>query len=127
MITLDQALDFSTYANYGKNQDLEIFSEVALYILTGLKSVPYYREMGTQVRSFENKPIQLEKQITVAIQILQSVQKYNDDVNLDDGDRRVALSFDDIEFDDTNRQAGELDTKILYTPLKDLKPVAQSL
>lgn len=126
-MTIEEALDFSTFANYGNDIDKEIFAEVVLYILTQKKSLPYYRDMGTLVKNSENKPIQLEKQLTSAILIIESVQKYNDDVNLDLGDRRVAISFDDIDFDITNQLVGELDTKVVYTPLKDLVPVNVSV
>lgn len=109
-----------TLSNYGKDIEKEIQSEVFLSITTPKKSIRYFNSFGTQLYRKENKPINTTELIMLGIDIIESVQTYNDSI-ISDNERRVLIPFDSIEYYSDNQVSGELDINVSYFPLSDLK------
>jgi hypothetical protein len=118
--SLESFLSFNTFANYGTNLDSEIGMEVILHILTQKKSVGYYRQMGSVLKTRENQPITITRAVQIGIDIVESIQIYNENLVSKD-QRQVSINFEDLEFDDSAQNVGQLDCKVLYYPIKDLK------
>ena len=119
MSELSKLLSISTFSNYGKDLDTEINAEVYIHILAQKKSVSYYNKMG--VANKENTPLTIQRAIQLGVDITDSVQLYNDNITSDKYERKVAMPFDLIEYEDAGMVKGELGIKALYYTLKDFK------
>jgi hypothetical protein len=120
MYPIEELTDFVVTANFGKNRDLEVQSEVMLSILVPKKSIPYYREYGSIVQAIENTPITILRLIELSIDIIQAVQRYNEDLTSSE-ERRVSVLPDSLDFDDSNKVNGEISVQLVYTPLWNLE------
>ncbi len=125
--TIEELLDINTTANWGANPEKEIRGEVFVYILTGLQTVPYYYEMGTELKRSILGPLLFTRAIQLAVQIAESVQQYNDDSYGSSVERRVHVPFEDIEFEDAGRQEGELNALVRYIEIRKLPQVGEAV
>lgn len=118
--SLQENFSLSKTANWGNDPEGETFGEVFLHALTEIGSVAYYREMGTEAVRMENRPANIFNLIRVGTGIINSVQLYNENSTEGDTERRVVVDFSDIEFEDTNKNIGEVDIRFFYTPLRNV-------
>jgi hypothetical protein len=113
-------LSFKTFANYGSNLDEEISMETALHILTDKKSIAYYRQMGSVLKRRENYPLTLTTAVQIGIDIVESIQIYNENI-VSRNQRQVSINYEDLQFEDSARNVGQLDCKVTFYRIKDLK------
>lgn len=122
MDTIEQTLDFSTFANYGTNVEREIHAEVLLSLLTRKGSVAGYREFGTEIQSSVNAPLNLQRFLLLLTQSIESLQKYNDSAATDT-ERRVSVDSEAFEFDVSSLFQGIASMSVYYIRLRDLVKV----
>lgn len=118
-MNVSELFDFSTTSNFGKDIDKEIQAEILLSLITPKKSIPYYREWGTDLTRSENTPITIANFLNLQIQAVESIQKYNDDINSRE-ERRVSISQDDIEIFIDEQTNGIMEMQVPYIQLRDL-------
>lgn len=121
--SISELFDLRTLTNYGLDLDKEIQCEVLLSIVTNKKSVRYFNNFGTNLQYKENIHNNISNAIMLGIDIINSVQVYNENAISDKYERKVSLPFDSIEFDSENDSVGQLDIRCKYYPLKDLKEI----
>lgn len=118
MFTIQELTSFDNISNRGSNLDREIASDVLFYVTTPRYSIPYLEEIG--IRTRENRPNTITRQIELTIDIIESIQRYNDATS-EKSERRVAVDFQSLIFNDANKSEGDLDATLQYIQLKDLK------
>ena len=118
MFTIQELTSFDNISNRGSNLDREIASDVLFYVTTPRYSTPYLEEIG--IRTRENRPNTITRQIELTIDIIESIQRYNDATS-EKSERRVAVDFQSLIFNDANKSEGDLDATLQYIQLKDLK------
>lgn len=116
--TIDELTSFDNIVNRGSNIDREISGDVLFYVTTPKESIPYSRALGTLIK--ENRPLTLQRDIEISVSIIESIQLYNDSVSNVIAERRVAIDYNNIEFDMSEAGTGDLIANILFTQLKDL-------
>lgn len=119
MKTVEELFDFSTTSSFGTDVDKEIMAEVLLSLITPKKSIPYYRAWGTELAKSEARPITISGFLSLTTQAVESIQKYNDDINSKD-ERRVAISQENIEIFIDEQTNGIVEMQVPYIQLKDL-------
>jgi len=118
VFTIQELTSFDNISNRGSNLDREIASDVLFYVTTPRYSIPYLEEIG--IRTRENRPNTITRQIELTIDIIESIQRYNDATS-EKSERRVAVDFQSLIFNDANKSEGDLDATLQYIQLKDLK------
>lgn len=118
MFTIQELTSFDNVSNRGSNIDREIASDILFYVTTPRYSIPYLEEIG--IRTRENRPNTITRQIELTVDIIESVQRYND-ATPETSERRVAVDFQSLIFNDSNKDEGDLDASLQYFQLKDFK------
>jgi hypothetical protein len=121
MRTTTELFDFSTTSRWGSDVDKEIDAEVLLYLLTPKKSVPYYRDMGTNLVRSENRPLNVPAAVRMGVEVVESIQQYNDDHDISADERRVSVPFEEIDFDDEQQRIGNFGITVKYTSLRNVQ------
>jgi len=116
--TIDELTSFDNIVNRGQNVDREIAGDVLFYVTTPKESIPYSRALGSVIK--ENRPLTLQRDVEISVSIIESIQLYNDSVSNLVAERRVAIDYNNIEYDMSETGTGDLLAKVLYTQLKDL-------
>lgn len=119
MQTLDELFDLTITSRYGENINSEILAETILSLITPEKSLPYYREYGSQLKREEGKPLTINSLIKYTINLYKVVQRYNDDLTSIE-ERRISVLPDEVQFDDANRAIGDIGMYIGYTAFRDI-------
>jgi len=116
--TIDELTSFDNIVNRVQNVDREIAGDVLFYVTTPKESIPYSRALGSVIK--ENRPLTLQRDVEISVSIIESIQLYNDSVSNLVAERRVAIDYNNIEYDMSETGTGDLLAKVLYTQLKDL-------
>lgn len=124
MKTIQGLMAFSTTSQYGTDVDNEIAADVVLACTTPIRSIPYLRAYGTKAKLSESKPLTILSELDLQIQVIQSVQFYNDNI-VSQYERRAAVTTDSIEFDESGKNAGMLGMSIRYMPMNKIPQTYQ--
>jgi hypothetical protein len=118
MNELQESFSFNLISNYGKKINDEIRFEVLLHALTPKKSTSYYRQLGSNLHKIDERPLTIENSIEIAIDLVESIQLYNENIVSKD-ERRVSINFQDINFE-LNEKLGKLNCSFSYISLNNL-------
>lgn len=115
-------MDINQFYYYGENdQGKEVEGDLELNLLTPSRSMFYFREYGSDLAEFENKPMSPITQMLLAYNVVRAVANMNTHTSDGSGntrDRRVLTSQSQVSVEPTNnRNNKDLNVSVGYIPM----------
>lgn len=122
---VEEVASIENFFFYGQgNIEQEIKHDILVGVTNPKRTMFYDREYGTDIDSYENKPISATMEVGIAFSVVEFMARRNNRVS--DGsngtrDRRVASSQSVIEISSKNRN--DIDVEIRYIPFNDYEKI----
>jgi hypothetical protein len=114
-------MDLDRFFYRGKYIDDEILSEGQAYITTRKGELPYYSDMGTDLYAQNNRNISSLRLVESRVQIIESISRYNRDLQDETEERRLAPLSQNIVFNAEESFYGRLGIQIRLIPLRNIR------